>query len=86
MKRTTISLPEELSAALDREAHRLRASRSEVVREALRARLGLDGRKRRIGFAGVGRSTDGRTAADSDELFAEIYEQRDRARREHSRR
>jgi Arc/MetJ-type ribon-helix-helix transcriptional regulator len=82
MKRTTVSLPDELSAALGREAHRRRTSQSDVVREALRSHFGLDGKTRRIGFAAVGRSTDGRTAAESDEVLAEIYEERDRRRRD----
>lgn len=83
MKRTTISLPDDLGMALEREAHRRRSSQSEVVRDALRARLGLDGKRRRIGFAAIGRSTDPRPAAESDQLLAEIYERRDRERRDH---
>ncbi len=42
MKRTTISLPDELAAALEREARLRRVSVSQVAREAIEARLGLD--------------------------------------------
>jgi len=42
MKRTTISLPEDLAAALEREAARRRTSVSQVAREAIEARLGWD--------------------------------------------
>lgn len=40
MKRTTISLPDDLAAALRREADRRRVSVSLVAREAIEARLG----------------------------------------------
>jgi hypothetical protein len=40
MKRTTISLPDDLAAALEREAARRRTSVSHVAREAIGARLG----------------------------------------------
>ncbi len=40
MKRTTISLPEDVAAALRREAARHRVSVSQVAREAIEARLG----------------------------------------------
>jgi predicted transcriptional regulator len=42
MKRTTISLPDDLAAALGREAARRRTSVSQVAREAIEARLGWD--------------------------------------------
>ncbi len=76
MKRTTISLPDELSAALDREAHRQRRSRSEIAREALRRHLGVEpGERRRLPFAAIGRSTraDGRGAAELEEILAEEW-------------
>lgn len=40
MKRTTISLPDDLAAALEREAGRRRVSISQVAREAIEVRLG----------------------------------------------
>ena len=42
MKRTTVSLPDELASAVAREAERRRTSVSEVTREALLAHLGID--------------------------------------------
>jgi hypothetical protein len=44
MKRTTISLPDELASALGREARRRRVPVSQVAREAIEARLGWDER------------------------------------------
>lgn len=43
MKRTTITLPDELAAAVEREAHRRRVSLFAVVREALVAHVGFAG-------------------------------------------
>jgi predicted transcriptional regulator len=72
MKRTTFSLPDDLNAALEREARRRRRSRSEIAREALRAHLHVKtGERRVIPFAGIGRSGGGRPAA---ELEAELDE------------
>lgn len=87
MKRTTISLDENLAFALEREARRTHTSASEVARTALRSHLGLDGKRRRIGFAAIGRSSDGRSVADGgdEEMFAEIMEER-AARRDDARR
>lgn len=73
MRRTTISLPDDLGLALEREAHRRHTSQSEVVRDALRTRLEMDGKKRKIGFAAVGRSTDGRTAAEAKQMLRETW-------------
>ncbi len=42
MKRTTISLPDEVAAALEREARRRRVPVSQVAREAIESKLGLD--------------------------------------------
>lgn len=42
MKRTTISLPDDVAAALEREAARRRTSVSHIAREAIEARLGWD--------------------------------------------
>lgn len=78
MKRTTISLDEDLAFALAREARRSQTSASEVARTALRSHLGLDGKRRRIGFAALGRSSDDRSVAEGgdEKLFAEIMEER----------
>lgn len=53
MKRTTISLPDDLAAALEREAGRRRVSVSQVAREAIEARLGWDQEERDIPFIGL---------------------------------
>lgn len=76
MKRITISLPDDLAAELEREAHRERKSVSEIVRKAIESRKRLlpivDG-KRVVPFAGLGRS--GRTDLSErvDEILAEDW-------------
>ena len=57
MKRTTISLPDDLAAALEREAARRRVPVSQVAREAIEARLGMTGDgPRELPFASLGAS------------------------------
>ena len=54
MKRTTISLPDDVAAALEREASRRRVPVSQVAREAIEARLGMAGEgPRALPFAGL---------------------------------
>lgn len=54
MKRTTISLPDDLSAALEREAGRRRVPVSQVAREALESHLGLTAKgERELPFIGM---------------------------------
>lgn len=69
MKRTTISLDDGLAFALEREARRRGASVSEVTRAAL---------KEHLGFAAIGRSTDGRSVADGgdEQMLAELMDER----------
>jgi site-specific recombinase XerC len=70
MKRTTISLPEALAAALSREARRRRVPVSQIAREAIEARLGLNaGTKRKVPFAALGRSGHRHTARDFDKIL-----------------
>jgi Arc/MetJ-type ribon-helix-helix transcriptional regulator len=79
MKRTTISLPDDLAAALEREARRRRLPVSHVVREGLEAHLGRGGERRRIPFAAVGRSGTQDTARNVDAVLeAEWDRDRDR--------
>jgi Ribbon-helix-helix protein, copG family len=60
MKRTTISLPDDVAAALEREARRRRVPVSQVAREAIEARLGWDeGGPRAIPFEAIGDSAGG---------------------------
>jgi predicted transcriptional regulator len=70
MKRTTVSLPDDLAAALDREARRRGVPVSRIAREALEARLGVKGgRRRKLPFAALGRSGHHSTARDVDEIL-----------------
>jgi predicted transcriptional regulator len=71
MKRTTISLPEDLAAALEREAKRRHVPVSQVAREAIEARLGLTGEgARELPFAGLFASGSGDVARHVDEILA----------------
>jgi Arc/MetJ-type ribon-helix-helix transcriptional regulator len=74
MKRTTISWPDDLAEAVQREARRRHVSVSEVVREAVEAHL-AGGRAggRLIPWAGIGRSDGPPHAADLDEYLAEHW-------------
>lgn len=76
MKRTTVSLPDDLGSELEREAHRRRTSQSEVVREALRDQFGMNEQRRHVGFAAIGASGDGSIASRDEEVLAEIFEKR----------
>jgi len=74
MKRTTISLPDGLAAALEREAARRRVPVSQVAREAIEARLGWDQEgPREIPFAGVAASgrADGSEHVGTDDFRKE---------------
>jgi predicted transcriptional regulator len=70
MKRTTISLPDDLATALDREARRRRVSVSQVAREAIEARLGRQKGPRKIPFAALGRSGHHDTARQIESILA----------------
>ena len=71
MKRTTISLPDDLARVADREARRRGGSFSELVREALAEYLGLGGEARRkLPFANLGGSGHRHTARDAEEILA----------------
>ena len=72
MKRITISLPEDVVAALERESRRERASVSEIARKAIEERLGrAQGTKKHLPFIGIGRSKgDGNIARDMEEIMA----------------
>jgi predicted transcriptional regulator len=70
MKRTTISLPDELAAALEQEARRRRTSVWEIAREAIEARLSrTSSGRRRLPFAALGRSGRTNTARDIQDLI-----------------
>jgi Arc/MetJ-type ribon-helix-helix transcriptional regulator len=72
MRRTTVSLPDELAAALEREAHRQRTSVSDVVREALAAHFHFE-QPRKLPFAGIGRSGKRSTAQDAEQVLADDW-------------
>ena len=70
MKRTSISLPDDVAQALDREAQRQRSTVSEIARTAIANHLGLiEGEPRKLAFASVGRSGHRTTARDMEELL-----------------
>ena len=81
MKRTTVSLPDELAAALAREARRRDRSASDITREALEKHLGLTGEHPRdLPFAAVGRSGHRHTGRDMEELLAGEWDDAPRPR------
>jgi predicted transcriptional regulator len=74
MKRTTISLPDDLAQALDREARRRSSSASEVTRTALAQHLGLvQDQLRKLAFADLGRSGHRTTARDMEQLLEQEW-------------
>jgi len=80
MKRTTITLPDELATAVAREAHRRRLSVSQIAREALAAHLGLAGEEpRQLPVAALGSSGHRTTARDFEDILAAEWT-RDRGR------
>ncbi len=80
MKRTTISLPDDLASALAREARRRNRSASEITRDALARHLGLVADEpRNLPFAALGRSGHPDTARMMEELLAREWD--DQARR-----
>ena len=74
MKRTTISLPDDVAAALEREARRRRVPVSRIAREAIEAELGLaDEEPKAWPFIGLW-ETDGSTpAADLERWLADHW-------------
>jgi predicted transcriptional regulator len=69
MKRTTISLPDDVAVALAREARRKRTSVSGVARAALVAHLGLDAERRELPFAALGASGESATARNLEDIL-----------------
>ena len=71
MKRTTVSLPDDLADALQREARRRRVPVSQVAREALEVRLGRATQEpRELPFAALGRSGHRSTARKLEDILA----------------
>ncbi len=74
MKRTSLSLPDDLALALEREAQRRRTTMSAVARTALASHLGLDASEERsLGFAALGRSGGRSTGRDMEALLTEEW-------------
>jgi len=75
MRRTTISLPDELAAALDREARRRSMPASAIARDALTAYLGIGGPgdRRELAFAALGRSGHSDTAREMEQLLEQEW-------------
>jgi len=75
MRRTTISLPDELAAALQREARRRAMPASAIARDALSAYLGIGGPddQRELAFAALGRSGHADTARDMEQLLEQEW-------------
>ncbi len=82
MRRTTISLPDELADALEREARRRSLPASAIARDALSDYLGIGraGEQRELPFAAVGRSGQRTTARDMEELLEREWDQDARGR------
>jgi predicted transcriptional regulator len=79
MKRTTITLPDELAAAVTRAASRRRVSVSQVTREALADYLGLtEVEPRTLPFVALGASGHRTTARDVEEILADEWDARGR--------
>ncbi|HEY5429772.1 MAG TPA: CopG family transcriptional regulator [Solirubrobacteraceae bacterium] len=82
MRRTTISLPDELADALEREARRRSLPASAVARDALSAYLGF-GRadaRRELPFAAIGHSGQNTTGRDMEELLEQEWASHARGR------
>jgi Arc/MetJ-type ribon-helix-helix transcriptional regulator len=74
MKRTTVSLPDDVAKLLEFESQRRRISISEVVRQALIAHLKLAGdQPRHIPFAALGASGYTDTSERIEEILAEEW-------------
>jgi predicted transcriptional regulator len=74
MRRTTISLPDDLAQALHREALRRHSSASAVTRAALIQHLRLNpGQPRELPFAAIGSGGHGTTARDMEELLEQEW-------------
>ena len=74
MKRTTVSLPDSVAAALQREARRRSSTVSDLTRRALIAFLGLsEDEPRHIPFAAVAHSGHRHTARDVEEILNEEW-------------
>lgn len=81
MKRTTLSLPDDLAQALAREARRRSTSASAIARDALARHLHLvPGEARPLPFAALGHSGHRTTGRDMEQLLAREWDEPPRDR------
>jgi predicted transcriptional regulator len=81
MKRTTLSLPDDLAQALAREARRRSTSASAIARDALAKHLHLiPGDARPLPFAALGHSGHHTTGRDMEKLLAHEWDEHARDR------
>jgi hypothetical protein len=81
MKRTTLSLPDDLAQALAREARRRSTSASAIARDALAKHLHLvPGDARPLSFAALGHSGHSTTGRDMEQLLAREWDEHPRDR------
>ncbi len=74
MKRTTISLSDELARAVERERLRRHTTTSALAREALERHLGLNSTEpRELPFANLGGSAHRNTARDMEALLEQEW-------------
>jgi hypothetical protein len=75
MRRTTISLPNELADALEREARRRSMPASAIARDALTVYLGIGGPgdRRELPIAALGRSGHSDTAREMESLLEQAW-------------
>ncbi len=73
MKRTTVVLPDDLSALLERERRRRDVSAAAIIREALAAYLGANDRPKRLSFIALGRSGFTDTSERIDDILAQEW-------------
>ncbi len=69
MQRITISLPEDLAAAIAREARRRRVSVSQLSREIIAEHVGREDRGRRLPFIALGQSGYTSTAREIEAIL-----------------
>lgn len=70
----TVHLHGPLAAALEAEAARRGQSPDQVAADLLAEQLPPGGkRRRRLAFAGIGKSSSGRSAAEADQMLAEGF-------------
>ena len=81
MKRTTISLPDELAAALEREARRCGLPVSQIAREAIETRLGMSKKSpKKLSFIGIADSGYTTISRDMEDMLRKEWGQLDRDR------